>query len=98
MAEGAKSKVPSARSVTMPLATATPVPTTTADPLIAVMTCPAFSKVSLANTTILTGVSSLVVTVSLTISETAPIVTFTAACREPPLPSATVTTKRSLPW
>ncbi|MNY09915.1 hypothetical protein D3C86_1428640 [compost metagenome] len=92
-----KSKVPSAFNVTEPLATATGVPTMMALPSMAVMVRPAFSKLSLATTAILTVVSSSVVMVSLTISTTAAIVTLTVDCVTLPAPSSMLMTKLSLP-
>ncbi|MOA44132.1 hypothetical protein D3C78_1663610 [compost metagenome] len=64
---------------------------------MAVMVRPAFSKLSLATTTILTVVSSSVVMVSLTISTTAAIVTLTVDCVTLPAPSSMLMTKLSLP-
>ena len=52
------------------MVTATEPPATMAVPLMAVMVWPLFSKLSLLLTLILTGVSSLVVAVSLAISAT----------------------------
>ncbi|CAB3667598.1 hypothetical protein LMG5911_03303 [Achromobacter spanius] len=92
-----KSKVPSAFKVTEPLATATGVPTTTAMPSMAVIVRPAFSKLSLPTTAILTGVSSSVAIVSLTISTTAETVTLTVDCVTLPSPSSMLTMKLSLP-
>ncbi|CAB3714930.1 hypothetical protein LMG5911_05760 [Achromobacter spanius] len=94
---GVKSKVPSAFSVTEPLATTTGVPTTTAMPSIAVMARPAFSKLSLPTTAMLTVVSSFVVIVSLTISTTAATVTLTVDCVTLPSPSSMLMMKLSLP-
>ncbi|MNI78183.1 hypothetical protein D3C73_1345350 [compost metagenome] len=92
-----KSKVPSAFSVTEPLATATGVPTMMALPSIAVIARPAFSKLSLPTTAILTVVSSSVVIVSLTISTTAATVTLTVDMITLPVPSSMLITKLSLP-
>ncbi|MNV81473.1 hypothetical protein D3C71_1751400 [compost metagenome] len=97
MAVGAKSKVPSALSVTEPLATATGVPTMMALPSMAVMMRPAFSKLSLATTAMLTVVSSSVVIVSLVISTTAATVTLTVERMTLPAPSSMLMTKLSLP-
>ncbi|MNL68683.1 hypothetical protein D3C87_1934500 [compost metagenome] len=92
-----KSKVPSAFSVTKPLATATGVPTTMVLPSMAVMVRPAFSKVSLLTTAMLTVVSSSVVTVSLTMSTTAATVTDTVDRLMLPAPSSMLMMKLSLP-
>ncbi|MNR17381.1 hypothetical protein D3C85_1340370 [compost metagenome] len=94
---GVKSKVPSAFSVTEPLATATGVPTITALPSMAVMVRPAFSKLSLPTTAILTVVSSLVVIVSLTMSTTAATVTLTVDRITLPAPSSMLMMKLSAP-
>ncbi|MNR30103.1 hypothetical protein D3C85_1475390 [compost metagenome] len=79
------------------MATATGVPTMMALPSMAEMTKPAFSKLSLPTTAILTVVSSSVVMVSLTISTTAAIVTLTVDCVTLPAPSSMLMTKLSLP-
>ncbi|MNG31704.1 hypothetical protein D3C84_1175550 [compost metagenome] len=64
---------------------------------MAVMMRPAFSKVSLATTAMLTVVSSSVVIVSLTISTTAATVTLTVDRLILPVPSSMLMTKLSLP-
>ncbi|CAB3667577.1 hypothetical protein LMG5911_03302 [Achromobacter spanius] len=92
-----KSKVPLAFSVTEPLATRTGVSTTTAMPSMAVIVRPAFSKLSLPTTAILTVVSSSVVTVSSAISTTAATVTVTVDRITLPAPSSMLMTKLSLP-
>ncbi|MNY09916.1 hypothetical protein D3C86_1428650 [compost metagenome] len=89
--------MPSAFNVTAPLATATGVPTMMALPSMAEMTKPAFSKLSLPTTTMLTVVSSSVVMVSLTMSTTAATVTLTVDCVTLPAPSSMLMTKLSLP-
>ncbi|MNR30293.1 hypothetical protein D3C85_1477410 [compost metagenome] len=89
--------MPSAFSVTEPLATATGVPTITALPSMAVMVRPAFSKLSLATTAMLTVVSSSVVIVSLVISTTAATVTLTVDRMTLPAPSSMLMMKLSLP-
>ncbi|MNN77492.1 hypothetical protein D3C81_1939590 [compost metagenome] len=58
---------------------------------------PAFSKLSLLTTAILTVVSSSVVTVSLMISTTADTVTLTVDIITLPAPSSMLMTKLSLP-
>ena len=89
--------MPSAFSVTEPFATATGVPTTTAMPSMAVMLRPAFSKLSLPTTGMLTVVSSLVVIVSSAISTTAATVTVTVDRITLPAPSPMLMMKLSLP-
>ncbi|MNT82558.1 hypothetical protein D3C72_2223060 [compost metagenome] len=89
--------MPSAFKVTEPFATATGVPTTTALPSMAVIVRPAFSKLSLPTTAILTVVSSSVVMVSLTMSTTAATVTLTVDCVTLPAPSSMLMMKLSLP-
>ncbi|MNT87184.1 hypothetical protein D3C72_2275650 [compost metagenome] len=89
--------MPSAFNVTEPLATATGVPTMMALPSMAVIVRPAFSKLSLPTTAILTVVSSSVVIVSLTISTTAATVTLTVDMITLPVPSSMLITKLSLP-
>ncbi|MNY54412.1 hypothetical protein D3C86_1902830 [compost metagenome] len=89
--------MPSAFNVTEPLATRTGVPTITAMPSMAEMVRPAFSKLSLPTTAMLTVVSSLVVIVSLTISTTAATVTLTVDRLILPVPSSMLMTKLSLP-
>ncbi|MNF07663.1 hypothetical protein D3C80_2078930 [compost metagenome] len=83
--------------MTEPLATATGVPTMTALPSMAVMLRPAFSKLSLPTTAMLTGVSSLVVIVSLVISTTAATVTVTVDRLMLPAPSSMLMMKLSAP-
>ncbi|MNT05400.1 hypothetical protein D3C72_1400190 [compost metagenome] len=89
--------MPSALSVTEPLATAIGVPTTAAMPSMAVMLRPAFSKLSLLTTAMLTVVSSSVVIVSLAISTTAATVTLTVDRITLPVPSSMLMTKLSAP-
>ncbi|MNI72270.1 hypothetical protein D3C73_1282020 [compost metagenome] len=89
--------MPSAFSVTEPLATAIGVPTAAAMPSMAVMLRPAFSKLSLLTTAMLTVVSSSVVIVSLTMSTTADTVTLTVDRMILPAPSSMLMTKLSLP-
>ncbi|MNT44418.1 hypothetical protein D3C72_1809440 [compost metagenome] len=89
--------MPSAFNVTEPLATRTGVPTTTAMPSMAEMVRPAFSKLSLVTTAILTVVSSSVVMVSLMMSTTAATVTLTVDRLILPAPSSMLMTKLSLP-
>ncbi|MNR61697.1 hypothetical protein D3C85_1835190 [compost metagenome] len=64
---------------------------------MAVMALPAFSKLSLPTTAMLTVVSSLVVIVSLTMSTTADTVTLTVDCVTLPAPSSMLMTKLSAP-
>ncbi|MNY03462.1 hypothetical protein D3C86_1360820 [compost metagenome] len=89
--------MPSAFSVTEPLATAIGVPTTAAMPSMAVIARPAFSKLSLPTTAILTVVSSSVVMLSLTMSTTADTVTLTVDRITLPAPSSMLMTKLSVP-
>ncbi|MNI93462.1 hypothetical protein D3C73_1514210 [compost metagenome] len=89
--------MPSAFSVTEPLATRTGVPTIAATPSMAVMARPAFSKVSLPTTAMFTVVSSLVVIVSLVISTTAATVTLTVDRITLPAPSSMLMMKLSAP-
>ncbi|MNI87971.1 hypothetical protein D3C73_1452220 [compost metagenome] len=58
---------------------------------------PAFSKLSLPTTAMLTGVSSLVVIVSLVISTTAATVTLTVDRMTLPAPSSMLMMKLSVP-
>ncbi|MBS0454415.1 MAG: DUF4347 domain-containing protein [Proteobacteria bacterium] len=83
-------------AVTVPLATATAVPTLTALPSMALSAWPAFSKLSLAFTLITTGVSSGVVTASSTASGTGVTFIFTVAWIVV-VPSLTEITKLSAP-
>ncbi|MNU10646.1 hypothetical protein D3C72_2579220 [compost metagenome] len=64
---------------------------------MAVMLRPAFSKLSLPTTAMLTGVSSLVVIVSLVISTTAATVTVTVDRLMLPAPSSMLMMKLSAP-
>ncbi|MNR23052.1 hypothetical protein D3C85_1400480 [compost metagenome] len=79
------------------MATATGVPTMMALPSMAVIVRPAFSKLSLPTTAILTVVSSSVVMLSLTMSTTADTVTLTVDRITLPAPSSMLMTKLSLP-
>ncbi|MNO07249.1 hypothetical protein D3C81_2293640 [compost metagenome] len=66
-------------------------------PSMAVMARPAFSKLSLPTTAMLTVVSSLVVIVSSVMSTTAATVTLTVDRMKLPAPSSMRMTKLSLP-
>ncbi|MNY64539.1 hypothetical protein D3C86_2016700 [compost metagenome] len=66
-------------------------------PSMAVIVRPAFSKLSLLTTAMLTVVSSSVVIVSLTMSTTAATVTLTVDRITLPAPSSMLMTKLSLP-
>jgi hypothetical protein len=97
LAAGVKISWPEALRLTLPLGTATAAPPAVmAVPFTAVMLRPAFSKESLASTLMVTGVSSLVVAVSPTMSVTALTMIGTVSTSDA-APSVVVTVKVAVP-